>query len=89
MGGHVARRYAAEGAELRLLTRQTSRLDSLAGLNAETVVGDLREPEKLRSALTGCSWSNDDIRTSVYPYTYTDIKPCQADATRRRPIHTT
>lgn len=54
MGGHVARRYAAEGAELRLLTRQTSRLDSLAGLNAETVVGDLRDPEKLRSALTGC-----------------------------------
>ena len=54
VGGHVARRYAADGAELRLLTRQTSRLDSLAGLNAETVVGDLREPEKLRSALTGC-----------------------------------
>ncbi len=26
----------------------------LAGLDAETVVGDLREPEKLRSALTGC-----------------------------------
>ncbi|GGA61671.1 dihydroflavonol-4-reductase [Edaphobacter acidisoli] len=54
VGGHVARHYAAEGAELRLLTRQTSRLDSLAGLNAETVVGDLREPEKLRSALNGC-----------------------------------
>ena len=54
VGGHVARRYAAEGAELRLLTRQNSRLDSLAGLKAEMVVGDLREPEKLRSALTGC-----------------------------------
>ncbi len=26
----------------------------LAGLDAETVVGDLREPESLRSALTGC-----------------------------------
>jgi dihydroflavonol-4-reductase len=37
-----------------LLTRQTSRLDSLAGLDAETVQGDLREPEKLRSALSGC-----------------------------------
>ena len=54
VGAHVARRYASEGASLRLLTRQTSRLDSLAGLDAETVVGDLREPEKLRSALTGC-----------------------------------
>jgi dihydroflavonol-4-reductase len=54
VGGHVARRYAAEGANLRLLTRQTSRLDSLAGIDAQMVTGDLREPEKLRSALTGC-----------------------------------
>ena len=54
VGGHVARAYASEGASLRLLTRQTSRLDSLSGLDAETVMGDLREPEKLRSALAGC-----------------------------------
>jgi len=54
VGGHVARRYAADGASLRLLTRQTSRLDSLAGIDAEMVTGDLREPEKLRYALTGC-----------------------------------
>jgi dihydroflavonol-4-reductase len=54
VGGHVARQYAAEGACLRLLTRQTSRLDSLTGIDAEMVKGDLREPEKLRSALSGC-----------------------------------
>lgn len=54
MGGHVARRYAAEGATLRLLTRQTSRLDALAGIDAEVVTGDLREPKGLRSALAGC-----------------------------------
>jgi dihydroflavonol-4-reductase len=54
VGGHVARRYAAEGASLRLLTRQASRLDGLAGIDAEMVTGDLREAEKLRSALTGC-----------------------------------
>ena len=54
VGGHVARQYAGEGASLRLLTRQTSRLDSLKGIDAEMVTGDLREPEKLRSALTGC-----------------------------------
>jgi dihydroflavonol-4-reductase len=54
VGGHVARRYAAEGASLRLLTRQTSRLDSLAGIDAEMVTGDLRDPEKLRTALTDC-----------------------------------
>jgi dihydroflavonol-4-reductase len=54
VGGHVARQYAAEGASLRLLTRQTSRLDSLAGIDAEMVKGDLRETENLRSALSGC-----------------------------------
>ncbi|WP_035349251.1 hopanoid-associated sugar epimerase [Edaphobacter aggregans] len=54
VGAHVARRYAAEGASLRVLTRKTSRLEALAGLNAETVVGDLREPSSLRSALEGC-----------------------------------
>jgi dihydroflavonol-4-reductase len=54
VGGHVARQYATEGASLRLLTRDTSRLDSLSGIDAEMVKGDLREPEKLRSALTGC-----------------------------------
>jgi dihydroflavonol-4-reductase len=54
VGGHVARRYAAEGARLRLLTRKASRLEGLAGIDAETVTGDLRQPEALRVALTGC-----------------------------------
>jgi dihydroflavonol-4-reductase len=54
VGGHVARSYAAEGAKLRLLTRATSRLDSLVGIDAEMVQGDLRRPEELRSALAGC-----------------------------------
>ncbi len=54
VGAHVARRYAAEGASLCLLTRKTSRLDALAGLSADLVTGDLREPEGFRSALSGC-----------------------------------
>ncbi len=54
VGSHVARVYAAAGAELRLLTRTTSNLASLEGIPAETVTGDLRQPESLRSALTGC-----------------------------------
>jgi dihydroflavonol-4-reductase len=54
VGSHVARAYAAQGASLRLLTRQTSSTTSLAGLDADLVTGDLRDPEKLRSALTGC-----------------------------------
>jgi dihydroflavonol-4-reductase len=54
VGGHVARSYAAAGAELRLLTRATSRMAGIEGMAAEVVVGDLREPEKLRTAMRGC-----------------------------------
>lgn len=54
VGGHVARAYAARGASLRLLTRSTSNLAGLEGVDAETVIGDLRQPEALRSALAGC-----------------------------------
>jgi len=54
VGGHVARAYAAEGAELRLLTRATSNRTTIEGLKAELVVGDLRQPESLRTALRGC-----------------------------------
>jgi dihydroflavonol-4-reductase len=54
VGGHVARAYAARGATLRLLTRSSSNLAGLEGLDAETVLGDLRQAEGLRSALTGC-----------------------------------
>ena len=54
VGGHVARVYAAEGASLRLLTRKTSSLAGIEGLDADIVQGDLRQPEALRSALAGC-----------------------------------
>src|ERR1035441_5716205 len=54
VGSHVARAYAAEGAELRLLTRSTSKLAAIEGMASEIVVGDLRQPEALRTALRGC-----------------------------------
>jgi dihydroflavonol-4-reductase len=54
VGSHVARAFAAHGARLRLLVRPTSRLDNLAGVPAETVIGDLRNPESFRSALGEC-----------------------------------
>jgi dihydroflavonol-4-reductase len=53
VGAHVAQMAAAEGAELRLLTRSSSNLKNLP-LGAEIVTGDLREPAKFASALTGC-----------------------------------
>ncbi len=56
VGSHVAQAYAAQGARLRLLTRGSSNLDGLVGLpsDTETVCGDLRTPERLRSSLQGC-----------------------------------
>jgi dihydroflavonol-4-reductase len=45
---------AARGAELRLLVRKTSSVKNLEGLAAESVVGDLLEPESLRSGIRGC-----------------------------------
>ena len=54
VGSHVARSLGAAGAELRLLTRKTSRTEHLEGLHAELVTGDLLQPENLRSAISGC-----------------------------------
>jgi len=54
VGSHVAREVAARGADLRLLVRRTSNLSNLEGLAAETVTGDLLEPESIRSAVRGC-----------------------------------
>jgi dihydroflavonol-4-reductase len=54
VGHHVAKALAAEGADLRLLTRKSSNLANLEGIRGETIVGDLLAPEGLRSALSGC-----------------------------------
>jgi dihydroflavonol-4-reductase len=53
VGAHVAQMAAAQGAELRLLTRSSSNLKNLPS-GADVVVGDLREPERFASALAGC-----------------------------------
>ncbi len=54
LGSHVARTLAEQGAELRLLVRPTSNLKNLAGLNAETATGDLRDAASLEKAMSGC-----------------------------------
>ena len=54
LGSHVARVLAEQGAELRLLVRPTSDLRNLDGLNADRVVGDLRDPASIAKALSGC-----------------------------------
>ncbi len=53
VGAHVARLAAAQGAQLRLLTRKTSHVENLPA-GADVVVGDLREPAGFAPALQGC-----------------------------------
>jgi dihydroflavonol-4-reductase len=54
LGSHVARALSVEGAELRLLVRSTSDLRNLADLNAERVIGDLRDSASIEKAIGGC-----------------------------------
>lgn len=54
LGSHVARVLADQGVNLRLLVRPTSNLKNLHGLNADTVMGDLRDPASLEKAISGC-----------------------------------
>jgi dihydroflavonol-4-reductase len=54
LGSHVARVLAEQGAELRLLVRPTSDLRNLEGLNADRVIGDLRDPASMEKVLSGC-----------------------------------
>ncbi len=54
LGSHVARALLSRGAELRLLMRASSRLDNIADLDVEHVVGDLRDPESLKRGMAGC-----------------------------------
>src|SRR5260221_6505759 len=55
-GSHVARALAAQGGDLRLLVRSTSRLENIADLRAETATGDLRDPGSLKTAMAGCEF---------------------------------
>lgn len=54
VGSHVARVLYEQGAELRLLVRPRRDLRNIAGLHAEQVIGDLREPASLEKAVSGC-----------------------------------
>jgi dihydroflavonol-4-reductase len=54
VGYHVARALAAEGAELRLLVRKSSNLANIEGIDGDTFMGDLLQPETLKPALMGC-----------------------------------
>jgi dihydroflavonol-4-reductase len=54
VGSHVARALVAQGADLRLLVRSSSDLRNIKELQAERVVGDLRDAKSLKRAVAGC-----------------------------------
>jgi len=54
LGSHVARALVAYGADLRMLTRQTSQTGNIQDLHGERVVGDLRDISSYKTALQGC-----------------------------------
>lgn len=56
VGSHVATALAAQGADLRLLIRPSSRTDNIADLRAEVAMGDLCDAESLRKAMNGCEF---------------------------------
>jgi dihydroflavonol-4-reductase len=56
LGSHVARQLLAKGADLRLLVRSTSRLDNIADIPAERIVGDLRDLDSLKKGMAGCEF---------------------------------
>src|ERR1700704_6919639 len=54
VGSHVARALVAQGADLRLLVRSGSDFRNIQELQAERVVGDLRDAASLKKAVAGC-----------------------------------
>lgn len=54
VGSHVARALAEQGVDLRLLVRAGSDTQNIEGLNAERVVGDLRDAASIERAMAGC-----------------------------------
>jgi len=56
VGSHVARLLEVQGADLRLLTRSSSRTENIDALKAERVIGDLTDPESLKKGMQGCEF---------------------------------
>jgi dihydroflavonol-4-reductase len=56
VGSHVARLLAEQGADLRLLTRKTSRTELIDSIRHERVVGDLTDADSQVRGMMGCEF---------------------------------
>lgn len=55
VGSHITRQLVAQGREVRVLLRKTSKTDAIQGLPVEVHLGDVLEPGSLRAAMEGCA----------------------------------
>ena len=56
VGSHVARELAEQGAELCLLTRNSSRTENIEDLKAELITGDLADAASLKRGMQSCDY---------------------------------
>jgi dihydroflavonol-4-reductase len=56
VGSHVARALVARGYTVRILRRSTSRLDAVADVDCEHVIGDVMDYDSLLAAMDGIDW---------------------------------
>jgi dihydroflavonol-4-reductase len=56
VGSHIARALVEDGHAVRVLHRQSSKLDALKDIPFESAIGDLLDLDALREACAGCDW---------------------------------
>lgn len=57
VGSHIVRALLADGHRVRVLHREHSRLDALAGLPYESAIGTLSDLDAMRAACAGVDWT--------------------------------
>ena len=56
VGSHIVRLLLENGHSVRVLHRETSKLDALTGLTYDSAMGGLNDLAALRAACEGCEW---------------------------------
>lgn len=56
VGSHIVRVLLDDGHSVRVLHRQSSKLDALKGLAYESAIGDVTDYDSMLAAFEGCDW---------------------------------
>ena len=56
VGSHIARALVEHGYQVRILRRETSRLDAVDDIACEHYIGDVMDMDSLREAMDGVDW---------------------------------